>query len=96
MRREADPVPFGERVEIIKSTEIHLPLRGGVVGPMKSIPEEFQCMTGLALVLNGLAHWEFVLFDPLHQVPWALVGFRDLLNVSIEEYPFCLAHGMAE
>jgi hypothetical protein len=63
---------------------------------MKSIPERLQSVTGLALILNGLAQWEFVLFDPLHQVPWVLVGFRDLLNASIKEYPLCLACGAVE
>jgi hypothetical protein len=63
---------------------------------MKSIPQGLQGMTGLALVLNGLAHWEFALFDPLYQVPQVLVGFGDLLNASIEEYPLCLACGTVE
>jgi hypothetical protein len=63
---------------------------------MKSIPERLQGVTGLALILNGLTPWELALFDPLHQVPQALVGLRDLLNVSIEEHPLCLACSVVE
>jgi hypothetical protein len=53
-------------------------------------------MTRLALIMNGLTHWELVLLDPLHKVPQAQVSFGDLLNASIEEHPLCLACGMAE
>jgi hypothetical protein len=64
MRGESDPVPFGKGIKIIEGTEIHLPPRGCIVGPMKSIPKGLQSVTGLALILNGLTRWKFALFDP--------------------------------
>jgi hypothetical protein len=96
VRRELDPVPFGQGIKLIECIEIHLLPGGSIVSPMKSVPKGLQSVTGLASILDGLAHWEFALFDPLHQVPWAHVGFRYFLNASIKEHPLCLACGTAE
>ena len=53
-------------------------------------------MTGLSIVLDGLARGELSSFDPLHQVPRASVGLSNFLDLCIEELAFRSSGSFAE
>jgi len=53
-------------------------------------------VTGLSIVLDGLTQRKLLSFDPFHQVPRALVGFSNFLDLCIKELAFRSSSSFAE